>query len=157
MRLSYRRIRKLNNSYSILVRVGIYLMIGLFNKSITSFRIFPREYNIARREFNDIWISHHGSVDACRYCKNQVNLINNVFNDNQWTHRSILRIQNMKMVDGKPEFKGAIDVLVKVVRNEGLFALWKGFFPYYARLGPHTVLTFVFLEQMTAAYKTRYA
>ncbi|XP_043269516.1 mitochondrial 2-oxoglutarate/malate carrier protein-like [Venturia canescens] len=67
------------------------------------------------------------------------------------------RIQNMKMIDGKPEFKGTIDVLTKVVRNEGIFALWKGFFPYYARLGPHTVLTFIFLEQMTAAYKQRFA
>lgn len=65
------------------------------------------------------------------------------------------RIQNMKIVDGKPEFTGALDVLGKVIRNEGPLALWKGFFPYYARLGPHTVLTFIFLEQMTAAYKSR--
>lgn len=62
------------------------------------------------------------------------------------------RIQNMKTVDGKPEFKGAADVLLKVVRNEGFFSLWKGFTPYYARLGPHTVLTFIFLEQMNAFY-----
>ncbi|XP_063243468.1 mitochondrial 2-oxoglutarate/malate carrier protein [Bacillus rossius redtenbacheri] len=62
------------------------------------------------------------------------------------------RIQNMKTVDGKPEFSGAADVLKKVVRNEGFFALWKGFTPYYARLGPHTVLTFIFLEQMNTAY-----
>ncbi|XP_031832396.1 mitochondrial 2-oxoglutarate/malate carrier protein [Nomia melanderi] len=64
------------------------------------------------------------------------------------------RIQNMKIVDGKPEFKGTIDVILKVCRNEGVFSLWKGFLPYYARLGPHTVLTFIFLEQMTNAYKT---
>ncbi|XP_033331275.1 mitochondrial 2-oxoglutarate/malate carrier protein [Megalopta genalis] len=64
------------------------------------------------------------------------------------------RIQNMKIVDGKPEFKGAVDVIVRVCRNEGLFSLWKGFFPYYARLGPHTVLTFIFLEQMNSMYKT---
>lgn len=63
------------------------------------------------------------------------------------------RIQNMKMIDGKPEYKGAGDVLIKVIRNEGFFALWKGFTPYYARLGPHTVLTFIFLEQMNTLYK----
>ncbi|XP_011303210.1 mitochondrial 2-oxoglutarate/malate carrier protein-like [Fopius arisanus] len=67
------------------------------------------------------------------------------------------RIQNMKMIDGKPEYKGALDVLGKVLRNEGVFALWKGFFPYYARLGPHTVLTFIFLEQMTSSYKQHYS
>lgn len=65
----------------------------------------------------------------------------------------LFRIQNMKMIDGKPEYKGAGDVIVKVVRNEGVFALWKGFTPYYFRLGPHTVLTFIFLEQMNKAYK----
>jgi len=63
------------------------------------------------------------------------------------------RIQNMKMIDGKPEYKGALDVLGKVIKNEGFFSLWKGFTPYYARLGPHTVLTFIFLEQMNATYK----
>ncbi|CAG9817599.1 unnamed protein product [Phaedon cochleariae] len=62
------------------------------------------------------------------------------------------RIQNMKTVNGKPEYSGPLDVLMKIVRNEGVFALWKGFLPYYFRLGPHTVLTFVFLEQMNAAY-----
>ena len=43
-------------------------------------------------------------------------------------------------------------MLIKVVGKEGFFSLWKGFTPYYARLGPHTVLTFIFLEQMNAAY-----
>lgn len=63
------------------------------------------------------------------------------------------RLQNMKFVDGKPEYKGAGDVLARVVKKEGFFALWKGFTPYYFRLGPHTVLTFIFLEQMNIAYK----
>lgn len=62
------------------------------------------------------------------------------------------RIQNMKTINGKPEYSGAVDVLVKIVRNEGVFALWKGFTPYYARLGPHTVLTFIFMEQINIAY-----
>ena len=37
----------------------------------------------------------------------------------------------------------------QVIKNEGFFSLWKGFTPYYFRLGPHTVLTFIFLEQVT--------
>ncbi|XP_060710468.1 mitochondrial 2-oxoglutarate/malate carrier protein [Hemiscyllium ocellatum] len=63
------------------------------------------------------------------------------------------RIQNMKMIDGKPEYKNGLDVLIRVIRQEGFFSLWKGFTPYYARLGPHTVLTFIFLEQMNKFYK----
>uniref|UniRef100_A0A3Q3M0F3 Solute carrier family 25 member 11 n=1 Tax=Mastacembelus armatus TaxID=205130 RepID=A0A3Q3M0F3_9TELE len=64
------------------------------------------------------------------------------------------RIQNMRMIDGKPEYKNGLEVLVRVVGKEGFFSLWKGFTPYYARLGPHTVLTFIFLEQMNRLYKT---
>jgi solute carrier family 25 oxoglutarate transporter 11 len=66
----------------------------------------------------------------------------------------------MRIVDGKPEFSGVLDVVRRVLANEvsspyfhigifmhfvflyilqGFFALWKGFFPYYMRLGPHTV------------------
>lgn len=63
------------------------------------------------------------------------------------------RIQNMKTLpEGKPEYRGTIDVLGKIIRQEGLLALWKGFTPYYCRLGPHTVLTFIFLEQMNSYY-----
>ncbi|KAK3749172.1 hypothetical protein QZH41_010368, partial [Actinostola sp. cb2023] len=58
------------------------------------------------------------------------------------------RIQNMKIIDGKPEYRGALHVFLGVIRNEGILALWKGFTPYYFRLGPHTVLTFIFLEQL---------
>lgn len=58
----------------------------------------------------------------------------------------------MKIIDGKPEYKGAIDVLLKVGRQEGVFALWKGFTPYFCRLGPHTVLTFIILEQLNQQY-----
>ncbi|XP_072315446.1 mitochondrial 2-oxoglutarate/malate carrier protein [Eucyclogobius newberryi] len=65
------------------------------------------------------------------------------------------RIQNMKMIDGKPEYKNGLEVLARVVGKEGFFSLWKGFTPYYARLGPHTVLTFIFLEQMNRLYKSR--
>ena len=56
-------------------------------------------------------------------------------------------------IPGVPEYKGAGDALGKVIKKEGFFALWKGFTPYYFRLGPHTVLTFIFLEQANIAYK----
>mmetsp|Transcript_18823 Transcript_18823/g.20944 ORF Transcript_18823/g.20944 Transcript_18823/m.20944 type:complete len:217 (+) Transcript_18823:3-653(+) len=59
------------------------------------------------------------------------------------------RLQNMKYdAQGKPIYKNALDVLVKTVRNEGFFSLWKGFTPYFFRLGPHTILTFIFIEQL---------
>ncbi|XP_063626237.1 mitochondrial 2-oxoglutarate/malate carrier protein-like [Cydia splendana] len=45
-----------------------------------------------------------------------------------------------------------LSVVSDLLKKEGVLSLWKGFLPYYARLGPHTVLTFIFLEQLNAAY-----
>jgi len=59
------------------------------------------------------------------------------------------RLQTMKPdANGQYPYRGTLDVLTKVVQKEGMFALWKGFTPYFLRLGPHTVITFVVLEQM---------
>jgi len=63
------------------------------------------------------------------------------------------RIQSMKIVNGVPEYTGTINAMVKVMKNEGFFNLWKGIVPYFARIGPHTVLTFIVLEKINAAYK----
>jgi len=64
------------------------------------------------------------------------------------------RIQNMRIIDGKPEYRNAIDVWTRVISKEGVFALWKGFTPSYLRIGPHTVLMFIFLEKLTSLYST---
>ena len=54
-----------------------------------------------------------------------------------------IRIQNMKIIDGKPEYRGAVDVIVKVVKNEGFFSLWKGFTPYYFRLDHYVFILYL--------------
>ncbi|KAL9653774.1 hypothetical protein ABK040_008639 [Willaertia magna] len=53
------------------------------------------------------------------------------------------KLQSMKDVI----YKNSFDVMQKTVRQEGVMALWKGFWPFYLRQGPHAVLTFVILEQ----------
>ncbi|KNC96803.1 uncharacterized protein SPPG_08005 [Spizellomyces punctatus DAOM BR117] len=45
-------------------------------------------------------------------------------------------------------YKSGIDCLVKTAKVEGVAALYKGFTAHYLRVGPHTILTFVFLEQL---------
>jgi len=62
------------------------------------------------------------------------------------------RLQNQKFVDGVPEYRGIADVFGRIVKQEGVLRLWSGFFPYYFRLGPHTVLTFIFVEQLRNLY-----
>lgn len=46
------------------------------------------------------------------------------------------------------EYKSATDCMVKILKDEGLRGLYKGWLPAYMRLGPQTLLTFVFLEQL---------
>lgn len=63
------------------------------------------------------------------------------------------RVQNMKVINGVPEYSGMVDALRKTAQRDGVFSLWRGVTPYFLRLGPHTILTFVCLEQFKAAYQ----
>lgn len=49
--------------------------------------------------------------------------------------------------DGKLRYKNSIDCLAKTVRIEGARALWKGFFPTWARLGPWQFVFWVSYEK----------
>ncbi|EGT33088.1 hypothetical protein CAEBREN_06418 [Caenorhabditis brenneri] len=44
-------------------------------------------------------------------------------------HIAKTRIQSTKVIDGKPEYKNALDVWAKVIKNEEVFTLWKSFIP----------------------------
>lgn len=48
-------------------------------------------------------------------------------------------------------YRGPIDCLVKTVRSEGFGALYKGFWAQLLRIGPHTILTLMFMEQSMKA------
>lgn len=49
--------------------------------------------------------------------------------------------------EGKSMYNNSYDCLVKTVRVEGLRALWKGFFPTWARLGPWQFVFWVSYEK----------
>ncbi|KAJ3286773.1 mitochondrial carrier [Rhizoclosmatium globosum] len=54
--------------------------------------------------------------------------------------------------DGKGALYSSVgDCITKTLRTEGVSALYKGFTAHYFRIGPHTILTFVFLEQVKKA------
>eukprot|EP00127_Corallochytrium_limacisporum_P004646 Clim_evm21s171 gene=Clim_evmTU21s171 len=52
-------------------------------------------------------------------------------------------------------YKGPIDCLLKTVKTEGPQGLFKGFIPAFVRLGPHTISTFMILEQLRALYRAQ--
>lgn len=54
--------------------------------------------------------------------------------------------------DGKHAvYKSSFDCLVRTVRAEGVLALWKGFVPTWARLGPWQLIFWVSYEQLRQA------
>ena len=51
-------------------------------------------------------------------------------------------------MNAKPGEYNSIFHCLKSVLSVGPSGLFKGFLPAFVRLGPHTILTFVFLEQL---------
>lgn len=44
-------------------------------------------------------------------------------------------------------YSGVVDCFVKIVKTEGVLAIYKGFFAHLARILPHTILTLSLAEQ----------
>ncbi|KAK7873949.1 hypothetical protein R5R35_012959 [Gryllus longicercus] len=49
-------------------------------------------------------------------------------------------------------YSGSMDCLVRTVRNEGFFALYKGFVPTWVRMGPWNIIFFITYEQLKQLY-----
>uniref|UniRef100_T1PDR2 Mitochondrial carrier protein n=1 Tax=Musca domestica TaxID=7370 RepID=T1PDR2_MUSDO len=59
-----------------------------------------------------------------------------------------LDVLKTRSMNAKPgEFKGLWDI-VKFTARLGPMGFFKGYIPAFVRLGPHTIITFVFLEQL---------
>lgn len=58
------------------------------------------------------------------------------------------RIYNETTSKEKCQYKGIIDCGIKTIQTEGVKGLMKGWSAHYARLAPHTILTFVFWEKL---------
>ncbi|XP_017479726.1 PREDICTED: solute carrier family 25 member 35-like [Rhagoletis zephyria] len=47
-------------------------------------------------------------------------------------------------------YNGWLDCIAKIVRNEGLSGLYKGFWPNYLRIAPHSTLVLLFFDELLA-------
>lgn len=59
-----------------------------------------------------------------------------------------LDVLKTRMMNAKPgEYRSILHCILEI-RKLGILAFFKGYVPAFVRLGPHTILTWVFLEQM---------
>lgn len=59
------------------------------------------------------------------------------------------RIMNQKYQHHHEKtYTGTFDCLMKILRSEGPFGLYKGFIPNWMRIGPHTIISFFVFEQL---------
>ncbi|XP_072766657.1 mitochondrial 2-oxoglutarate/malate carrier protein [Anoplolepis gracilipes] len=61
------------------------------------------------------------------------------------------RIQNWNQSTKSPNI---ISMIVNITKTEGLISLWRGFFLYYSRAAPNTVITMVCADQLHQMYFT---
>eukprot|EP00756_Hemistasia_phaeocysticola_P016039 Hpha_TRINITY_DN15451_c2_g2::TRINITY_DN15451_c2_g2_i1::g.174821::m.174821/K15104/SLC25A11, OGC; solute carrier family 25 (mitochondrial oxoglutarate transporter), member 11 len=59
------------------------------------------------------------------------------------------RLMAMRVADGSAPYRGAIDVLYRTVRAEGVLAPWTGSLAYTGRCAPHAVLCLVVKDHVT--------
>lgn len=65
-----------------------------------------------------------------------------------------LDVIKTRLMNAKPgEYSGIIDCAQHILKN-GPAGFFKGFTPAFVRLGPHTVLTFIFLEQLKKMFQS---
>jgi solute carrier family 25 (mitochondrial uncoupling protein), member 8/9 len=61
------------------------------------------------------------------------------------------RVMNQKVAaDGTKEYRSGFHALAKIVRDEGPMALYKGFWPNFARIGTWNIVMFLTFEQLKA-------
>ena len=60
----------------------------------------------------------------------------------------------MNAGDGRAVYRGMFHCLTSTARNEGIFALYKGFFPNWFRLAPWTLMFFLSYERIRFGLST---
>jgi len=63
----------------------------------------------------------------------------------------MVRTRIMNQPKDRILYNGMLDCFSKIISNEGLLALYKGFFPVWGRFAPTTTLQLVIFEQLKRA------
>ena len=66
-----------------------------------------------------------------------------------------MAMQKVDPVTNKLPYTATIQTMKKVTAEEGFFALYNGFLPYYMRCGGHTVTMFIFVQMIRDFYSAQ--
>lgn len=64
------------------------------------------------------------------------------------TPADVIKSRIMGQNPGAAQYAGVVDCLVQTVKNEGIWALWKGFGPNWARMAPWSLTFWLSYEQL---------
>jgi len=113
-----------------------------------------------------------GQLAAYDQCK-QLLLTTPYFKDNTMTHftastmaalvatilcnpSDVVKTRIMNQKKGQKDgvvYKNSIDCAMTIFKTEGPMGFYKGFMPFFARLAPQTILTFIFFEQLAKVFQ----
>lgn len=68
--------------------------------------------------------------------------------------KSRLMAQKPDPLTGELPYRGIVDCVVKIARNEGPAGFFSGFSAYYGRCAPHAMIILLSIESITSFYKS---
>ena len=75
------------------------------------------------------------------------NIVSNPFD----VAKSRLQAMTVDPTTGKAAYSGMVDCIVKSVKSEGVFVLWRGFTPAFVKLAPYTIISLTLADKLTRA------
>ena len=94
----------------------------------------------------DLNVNYWGSVGTQFFCSNVAGLVATAV----CSPVDVVKTRVMNATKG--QYSSAIQCFGHILKNEGPLAFFKGFVPSWTRLGPHTVLTFLFLGKLSILF-----
>ena len=58
-----------------------------------------------------------------------------------------------RMQRGGSQYKGVLDCAMQAYRKEGPLRFYRGFWTYFFRIAPHTIITLIVADNVTASLK----
>jgi len=97
-------------------------------------------YDISKQK-----LLHHTSLKDNYVCHGVASIIAGLVSTIMSTPSDVLKT---RIMNNPTRYKSTTDCLLQTIKNEGPFALYKGFFPIWARMGPKAMVFYLVFEEL---------